>query len=109
MGYNTPALFLNDAADQIAKDRDLGEKIAQAMRGSYDPWMQRNGRIDLSVGNHANACSVLLPQHGDENRLYHLHGNLMVRGPDSPGARYDSPLSMVEAAAMRLGYKLVKV
>lgn len=107
MGYNTPALFLNDAADQIAKDRDLGEKIAHAMSG--DPWAQRNGRIDLSVGNHANACSVLLPQHSNENRLYHLHGNLLVRGPDSHGARYDDHYGMIEAAARALGFGLTAI
>lgn len=110
MGYNTPALFLNDATDQIARDRDLGEKIAQAMQTvQLVTRMGQANKIDLSVGNHGNAVSVLPPQHSNESWLLHLHGNLMVRSLRAPGARYDDPVGQLQAAAACLGYELVKV
>lgn len=110
MGYNTPVLFLNDATSQIAADRDLGEKIAQAM-SSVRIGGSHNGlhKIDVPAGNYANAVSILAPQHSNESWLLHLHGNLMVRSCRAPGARYDNPEEQLRAAAACLGFDLVRV
>lgn len=111
MGYNTPALLLNDAADQIARDRDIGEKIAQAMlmAGGFAPEVQRRGYIDVPAGNYANAVSVLKPQHGNEHSLLHLHGNLMTRHVSFFGGKWDDPEATLRAAAKTLGFKLVRL
>jgi hypothetical protein len=76
MGWNTTVLFLNDAVDNLTNDPDFGTRLYRAinrtgMRHSF----RRDGQQDLSVGNHANGCTVIEKHHADQVALVAVGGN----------------------------------
>ncbi len=61
MGWNTSAVIMNDALHDIAKDKDIGEKImraAQTLHGRGEP-------VDISAMNHCNAITLIETHHAD--------------------------------------------
>ena len=60
MGWNTSAIILNDALEMIEKDPDAGKKIAGAVRE-----LHIRHPVDICMGNHVNAMTVLETHHAD--------------------------------------------
>ena len=107
MGYNTTVVVLNDALDQIEKDKDFGRNLAQAVRTAA---VVPDTRQDIGAGNHANAAHVVECHHADQTILVTVGGNLgSVRGR-TYGWRHDDPqvqYALLRDWADKLGYDLV--
>lgn len=72
MGYNTVALFLNDAWHQI--ENDSAKVLKDIRHESVLP--ENNG--DIQVGNHANAIKVLQTFHADNEKILIAGGNDII-------------------------------
>ncbi len=82
MGYNTTLVLLNDALPEIARDKDLGAQIADAVR-TFD--FRRNSKfrqdaenpktLSIPAGNHCNALAVVSSNHADFTALVATGGN----------------------------------
>ena len=78
MGWNTTILILNDAADQIDGDVSFPGKLRQAINlvgHRREMGLRRDGQVDVPVGNHGNACTVIEKHHADQTVLVAVGGN----------------------------------
>lgn len=109
MGYNTAAMFLNDALGGLKTDPDIGAKIYDAITISSRPEYQKTG-VDFSIGNHGNGGMVLPSYHADEVQILAVGGNNMRRlGTVHYGwSKMDDSVEMCKRLAESLGYRLVK-
>ena len=109
MGYNTAAMFLNDALGNLKTDPDIGRKIYDAILVSSRPEYREKG-VDFSIGNHCNGGMVLPSRHADEVQVVAVGGNYMR----PLGAIYygwsamDDSVEMCKRLADSLGYRLVQ-
>lgn len=111
MGWNTTVIVMNDALDQIAKDKQFGKRLSDAimkntltatLHGSFSC----NSHVDVGSGNHANAATVIEQHHADafacilvgRNSAQHLGYYY------GPGEKQD----LLEDLANELGYSLRK-
>ena len=105
MGMNTTIVLLNDGLDSIAKEKDLGEKIASAVRHlAVDPRPQA-----VSAGNHANPLYVVETHHADHYRPILVGANHGI--PLDCSIFWDGPdheLDLLQKLAAKRGYRLVK-
>jgi len=73
MGYNTIALFSNDAYDQFSKHPEKTvENIKDGMNGGHGSY-----KGFYNVGNHANPMKVMKPRHADDSCVYVYAGNTL--------------------------------
>ena len=73
MGYNTTVLVLNDALHEIENDPEFGKKLVAAIRMmAIKPDKKR---IDITVGNHGNAVSVIETHHSSATAVVAMGGN----------------------------------
>lgn len=105
MGYNTTVLFLNDAANELERDPLAGRKIYEGIMTS-----QRGKQVDICLGNHVNAATVLAQHHADETQILAVGGNcgsLLYRGW---GAHHtpEHQVRLLKDMADSLGFNLVK-
>jgi hypothetical protein len=108
MGYNTAAMFLNDAIDGLKRDPDIGHKIYEAIIMADRPGNRERGYTDFSISNHCNGGMVIPSRHADEVQIVAVGGNYMKRLGYSYWTRMDDPVEMCKALADQLGYRLVK-
>ncbi len=108
MGYNTTALFLNDAIGNLKTDPDIGRKIYEAILVTQRPENQKG--VDFSIGNHCNGGMVLPSHHADQVQIIAAGGNYMR----SLGVIYggwrnmQDTVELTKKLADSLGYRLVK-
>ena len=107
MGYNTTLVIMNDALHEIEKDQNFGKAVAEAIKSNGG---QREGRIDISSGNHCNAAHVVETHHADSTAIITVGGNLGVVRSVSHGWRGtdEEQKAWLDAWAGKLGYHLVK-
>lgn len=73
MGYNTVALFSNDAYSQFEKHpKETVENILDGMNGR-----RKSYKGSYGVGNHANPMKVMKPRHASEDVVYVHSGNTL--------------------------------
>lgn len=73
MGYNTIALFSNDAYDQFKKHPEKTvNNILDGMDGGRQSYKGSYG-----VGNHANPMKVQNPRHSSDDSIYIHSGNTL--------------------------------
>lgn len=108
MGYNTALLIMNDAAEGLKTDPNVGKAIYDAL-GEAQYSRNKEG-VSFSIGNHANGGYLLPSRHADEVQIVAVGGNCMTRlGSIYYGWRdMVDPDKLVHRLADELGYKLVK-
>lgn len=107
MGYNTAFLILNDAANQLLKDPDVGRKMHEAMLSSSLPEYAVKG-VGFSIGNHSNGGMVLPSRHADDVQLIAVGYNYMRRLADVYHVDITDSVEVCKRLADALGYRLVK-
>lgn len=107
MGYNTAALFLNDAIDGLKTDPNIGQKIYEAIITAP---RQGDRYTDFSIGNHCNGGMVLPSCHADVVQVIALGGNYMKPMGNLYGAWRDmqEPEKLLKSLADQMGYRMVK-
>lgn len=85
MGYNTTVLILNDAWGQIMDNPDeFVAKLNPLISGGLHHELRRqhqglreigSGGVDISVGNHCNAATVICNEHADQTHVILVGGN----------------------------------
>lgn len=78
MGYNSTIVVMNDALDQIAKDKEFGNKLQTAI-ATRD---RGKSHADISSGNYVNAATVIDCQHADVTQVLAVgwnHGRVIDR------------------------------
>lgn len=110
MGYNTAALFLNDAMGNLKTDPDIGRKIHDAILLSQYSQYAKCG-VDFSIGNHCNGGMVLPSHHADEVQIVAIGGNYMQSMGTLYGAwkNMQHPEKLLKELADTMGYRLTKV
>lgn len=103
MGYNTTVLVLNDGLNEIAKDKDFGQKIAEATM----KLQVMKGPLYVPAGFHANAASVIETHHADDIKMFAVGGN-SVEDLGYVGRYNQKVLDYLHNLADTYGYKLVK-
>lgn len=109
MGYNTAALFLNDAMGNLKTDPDIGNKIYEAILISSRPEYREKG-VEFSIGNHCNGGMVLPSRHADEVQIIAVGANYMrpLGTVYYAWSQMDDSVEMCRRLADSLGYNLVK-
>lgn len=105
MGYNTTLIVLNDALDQIRKDKEFGFNVAQAI--SKLSVVPKGHTVDIMSGNHGNAASVIESHHADMVKLISVGGN-NAHDLGYVGFWQSKPEDILREYAKSLGYRIVK-
>ena len=109
MGFNTAFLILNDSADGLLSDQNIGRKMYDAMNETNRPENRVRG-VSFGVGNCANGGHVLAPQHADDVQIIAVGGNCMMTIGTAWRSWADmrDPVKLVKELAAQHGYRLVK-
>lgn len=102
MGYNTTVVILNDALNEISKDKKFGEKIHDAVIRVH-----HGDSIAISSGGHCNAATVIETHHADGINLIAVGGNY-GRDLGYMGNYRSKPIDLLKSLADSLGYRIVK-
>lgn len=107
MGFNSTIVILNDGLHDIAKDKDFGKKVSDAIRDHYS---DRKGRHILYSGN-GNVGEVVGQEHADYTQLIAVGGNCGSHLLTTMGYRHNDiavQIRILEDLADKLGYKIIK-
>lgn len=108
MGFNTTAIILNDALDDIRNDRQIGEKIYEGVL-TVD---RRNGS-DVPARIFGNAIRIVETHHADEVALIAVGGNTaQIISNYICGWKQlfeeDTKVVILKHLADELGYRVIK-
>lgn len=107
MGYNTSVLIMNDSMHEIAKDPEFGKKISDAAGLLF----RGNKPIDIQVGGHCNAATVIEQHHADQTAILAVGGNYAtVLGTHWSYAHHrpEDKLAILKSLADDLGFDISK-
>lgn len=106
MGFNTSILLLNDSLHALPQEKDLGEKL----RAATLHLSVQKGPIDISVGGHVNAMSVIETHHADRIVPVLFGGNLgrVIESCSHPYASKDPEMELLMMLSYKKGYSLRK-
>ena len=106
MGFNTTILFLNDAEYNLEMDSSFTKKLASAIRQIGGSDVQR---LDVSVGNHVNGCTVIESHHADYIHLIAVGGNTARDlGNVAWWKDFSSDEALLRGLASKLGFTISK-
>lgn len=108
MGYNTAAMFLNDAIDGLKTDPNVGHRIFEAIITSDRPENRKRGFTDFPIGNYCNGGLVLPSRHADDIQVIAFGRNYAKVLGVTWHANMEEPLEVIKALADQMGYRLVK-
>lgn len=105
MGFNTALMILNDAADGLKDNPDVGTSIYNALLES-----QRGKPVDFSIKSYANGGVVLPSHHADVVQLIAVGGNDMTPVVNLYGAwrEMSEPEELLRRFADQLGFRIVR-
>lgn len=108
MGYNTAAVFLNDALNELKTDPEAGRKLYDGIITA-----DRKGYNDIALGNHGNAVSVLSSRHADEDQIIVVGGNWLQRlnssyPRDTNIMPEDGKVKYLRRLAADMGYAIIE-
>ena len=105
MGWNTTVLVLNDALEQISKDKDFGSNLSKAISecSCYGK------KVDISAGYHCNAATVIESHHMDETSVIAVGGNTGINlGTYFPYGKETFEIRVLRELANKYGFELHK-
>ena len=105
MGFNTVVMVLNDAADGLKDNPEVGTDILDAMMES-----QRGEAVTFPIKNYCNGGMILPSQHADTVQVVAVGGNYMTPIANLYGAWRDmgNPEQLLRRLADQLGYRIVR-
>jgi hypothetical protein len=113
VGFNTSMIVLNDALDAIAKDKDFGEKVAEAIHHLPQHKHFRPGHgVDIASGCNANAATIIETHHADYTTLLAFGGNCVSELGSVYAFRHnteDVQVMLLKMLAEKLGYEVTKI
>jgi hypothetical protein len=110
MGFNTTVVVMNDSLGTIAKDKDFGKKLADAISsiGMYD----KGATVDVSARSKlctcCNAATVIETHHADHKTLIAVGGNMGEIVSNWAGSYTADKEEMLRNLADNMGYSLRK-
>lgn len=110
MGFNTPVLILNDAADGLKTDTQFGPRLLDAMSEANRSEYRDHGK-SVVLGHHGNGAYAFAAQHADDVQVIAFGGNCMTSlGMVYGGwSQMTDPDKLMRSLAQTLGYRLVKL
>lgn len=98
MGFNTAMIVRNDFLNDVERDANFGERVADAIRYAGYP----------NPPYHGQTFDVLPPQHADYNQIVKIGGNSISRFGAYAGVWDSSDVEVLKNLADSMGYRLVK-
>lgn len=110
MGFRTVVMLSNDYAHEWEHDSKLGEKIARAMSFANSMSVSKDERSKARVGNYGTVVQCV---HADTQTIAVLDGydffdEIAHKSWFKNESKEDIALSLLKAAADKLGYRLTK-
>lgn len=114
MGYNSVIVILNDGLHDIEQNPlQFTKGVVDAIRSS-GIYLRENHRVDIPVGGHGNAASLVHMAHADYHRAYLVGGNTarFIPGGSTIYRAWRNPeivdLGLIRSMAEAAGYRLVR-
>lgn len=99
MGMNTACIIRNDFLHEIEKDKEIGSKIADAIRYAHHP---------EHAPYHGQGFDVLPSVHADTIQVVAIGGNL-IRRLGYGGGYQSKDIDILRNLAASMGYRIVKI
>jgi len=107
MGFNSTLVIMNDSLHEIAKDKNFGKKVSDAVQR-----VDHEKYVDISSGCCGNAATVVDCHHADGTALIAVGGNCAtVLMPYAGSYRHhtkEGQERMLRAWADELGFRVAK-
>jgi len=114
MGFNSVVVILNDGLHDIEQNPlQFTQGVVNAIRSAGGN-LRENQRVDIPVGSHGNAASLVHMAHADDHRAYLVGGNTarFIPGGHVFYTHYRKPedvdKELLKSMADAAGFRLVK-